>query len=169
MSKAKKDQHTNSGPSAGGAAYTPTIQNKKARFNYVLVEKFEAGIALVGTEVKSLRLGKASLDDAFGRLRGGELFLLGCTINPYEFGTMSNHEPMRIRKLLVHRRELKKIEAKLTQKGYTLVPTKIYFNKRGRAKVEMALATGKTFGDKREKIKDREVKRDMQRAARRWS
>ena len=148
--------------------YSPVMVNKKARFNYELQEKLEAGIVLVGTEVKSLRAGKTNLEEAFGRIRNGELYLLGCTIPIYEHGNIMNHDPLRPRKLLVHRRELKKIESKLTQKGLTLIPLRIYFS-HGLAKVELALGRGKSHGDKREKIRDREVKLDIDRALRRRS
>jgi len=148
------------------AKYTPTIHNKKARFDYHLIEKLEAGIVLAGTEVKSLRNGKASLEEAYCRLRGDELYLIGCNIALYEHGNIANHEPLRPRKLLVHRRELKKIESKLTQKGLTMVPLRIYFS-HGLAKVEIALAQGKKFGDKRSKLKERQMDRDVKRALKR--
>ena len=150
-------------PETPGKHFTPTITNKKAHFNFVVMEKFEAGLSLLGTEVKSLRQGTATLDEAFGRIRGGELFLIGANIPVYSFGTVYNHEPKRTRKLLVHRRELNKIESKLAQKGYTLVPLRIYFE-HGLAKIEMALAKGKSHGDKREKLRDREHERDIRRA-----
>ncbi|MBN1436682.1 MAG: SsrA-binding protein SmpB [Sedimentisphaerales bacterium] len=159
--KTKKSEKTADKP------YSPKIVNKKARFNYNFLEKLEAGIALVGTEVKSLRQGKASLDEAFARISGGELFLVNCMIPIYEQGNLANHEPTRVRKLLVHKRELDRIKTKLTQKGLTLIPTRIYFS-RGLAKVEITLAEGKSFGDKRGKIKDREMTRDVQRATRRY-
>ena len=142
--------------------YSPTVTNKKARFNYHLLEKLEAGIALLGTEVKSLRQGHANLEEAFCRVRSGELFLLGCNIAKYEQANLDNHEPLRARKLLVHRRELVKIETKLNQKGLTLVPVRIYFT-RGLAKVELALAQGKSHRDKRESIKEREATREIRR------
>ena len=138
---------------------SPTIRNKKARFNYELLLKLEAGISLMGTEVKSLRQGKASLEEAYARIRNGELWLIGAYINEYDHGNMQNHEPNRPRKLLVHKRELKKIEDKLLQKGLTLIPVRIYFV-RGLVKVEIALASGKTLIDKRDKIKQRELDRD---------
>jgi len=147
--------------------YSPIILNKKARFNYHFLEKLEAGIALVGTEVKSLRQGKASLDEAFGRISDGQLYLVGCTIALYEQGNIANHEPGRTRKLLVHRRELRRLESKLTQKGFTLVPLRIYFS-RGLAKVELAVAQGKSHADKRTKLKERQVERDMRRATQKW-
>jgi SsrA-binding protein len=146
-----------------GRTYTPTISNKKAHFNYILLEKFEAGMALVGTEVKSLRQGTANLEEAFARIRDGELFLFGCTIPVYSFGNITNHDPKRVRKLLVRRRELRTVEGKLNQKGLTLVPLRIYFT-HGLAKIELALARGKTHGDKREKLRDREHNRDIRRA-----
>ena len=143
--------------------FTPTTVNKKARYNFELIEKLEAGISLVGTEVKSLRQGKAELSEAYARIRDGELYLIGCNIPPYEQGNLMNHKPTRTRKLLVHRRELKKLESKLVQKGFTLVPLRIYFT-RGLAKVEIALARGKTHGDKRDKIKERQMTRDIRQA-----
>ena len=161
MSKKKQNkEHT-------GRKFSPSISNKKARFQYRLIEKLEAGIVLRGTEVKSLRNGKASLEEAFCRIRNGELFMEGCHISLYEQGNVMNHEPLRSRKLLVHRRELKKIEARLNQKGLTMVPLRIYFS-RGRAKVEIALAEGKTHSDKREKIRKRETDRDIKRSLGRW-
>jgi len=159
----KKVKKTVSAP----GKHTPSIVNKKARHDYQLLEKFEAGLVLVGTEVKSLRQGKASLAEGFARIRGGELFLFGCTIPLYEQGNIANHEPSRVRKLLVHRRELQRLESKLGQKGSTLIPLRIYF-KRGLAKIEIALAVGKSHGDKRDKLKNRQAKRDIQRAVRRW-
>jgi SsrA-binding protein len=145
---------------------SPSIANKKAKYNYVFLEKLEAGVVLVGTEVKSLRQGKASLDEAFARIRSGELFLLGCNIAAYPNAGITNHEPLRVRKLLVHRRELKKIESRISQKGLTLIPLQIYFN-RGLAKVELALAQGKTHGDKRETLKKRQADREMNKIMRR--
>ncbi len=152
--------------SGGAGKFSPTIKNKKAHFEYELLEKFEAGIALVGTEVKSLREGGASLEDAFGRLRDGELWLMGCNIKPYSHGNITNHEPVRPRKLLIHRRELHKIETKINQKGFTLVPLRIYFS-RGYVKVEIAVARGKSAADKRQQLRrkqqDLDVKRDLRR------
>ena len=146
---------------------SPSIKNKKARFDYHLLEKLEAGIVLLGTEVKSLRQGKASLEEAYCRMSRGELYLVGCNIAQYDHGNITNHEPTRQRKLLIHKRELRKIEIKLSQKGLTVVPMRIYFS-RGLAKIEIALAEGKSRGDKRDKIKQREMDRDVQRAVRRW-
>ncbi|MBN1341558.1 MAG: SsrA-binding protein SmpB [Phycisphaerae bacterium] len=143
---------------------TKRIVNSKARFNYEILERFEAGIALVGTEVKSIRAGHASLDESFARIDRGEMFLYSCHIKPYEKGNQNNHEPLRPRKLLLHRREIHRLLTKVTQRGLTLVPLKIYFNQRGLAKVELALVKGKTHRDKREDIKKRDHERDMARA-----
>jgi SsrA-binding protein len=140
------------------------ISNSKARFNYHILERFEAGISLMGTEVKSLRAGNASLDEAFARIDRGEMILYGCHIKPYEQGNTNNHEPLRPRKLLMHRSEIRRLLTKVTQRGQTLVPLRIYFNSRGLAKVELALAKGKTHGDKREDVKKREHQREMARA-----
>jgi len=124
-------------------------QNRAASHNYFLLEKFEAGIALRGTEVKSVRTGRAQLKDAYGLVKDGELWLINAHIGPYEHGNIFNHEPLRTRKLLVHRNELHKLIGKTQQKGLTLIPTRLYF-KNGRVKVEMALAKGKQTWDKRE-------------------
>ena len=148
-------------------AMSPTIRNKKARFQFQLLEKLEAGLALTGTEVKSLRQGKASLEEAYARIINGELFLVGCTISEYDHGNMQNHVPNRTRKLLVHRREIAKLEGKLVQKGLTLVPVRIYFT-RGLAKIEIALARGQTHADKRQTLKRRQMDRDVERAVRRY-
>ena len=147
--------------------FSPRIKNKKATFNYNLLEKIEAGIVLEGTEVKSLRLGRASLDEAYCRIRNGELWMYGCNISLYEHGNINNHEPVRPRKLLIHKRELDKMEVKVNQKGRTIVPTRIYFS-RGYAKVEVAVAQGKSVADKRTTLKDKQVKKDMDRAMRKW-
>jgi len=158
MSKKSAKQEKNKG------SFTPTMVNKKARFNFHLLDKLEAGITLVGTEVKSVRQANVSLDEAFCRFREGELFLIGCTIAVYEHGNIMNHDPNRPRKLLLHKRELYKLEVQIRQKGLTVVPTRMYFS-RGRAKVEIALARGKTHGDKRAKLKDRQIDQDLRRAA----
>lgn len=142
----------------------PTIANKKARFEYHLLDKYEAGIALTGTEVKSLRQGKASLEGAYGRIMDGEVWLVGCNISPYEAGNVQNHEPLRPRKLLLHRQQIKKLTTKVTERGLTLIPVRIYFNDRGLAKAQLALARGRSKYDKREQIKSREQKLQMARA-----
>ena len=123
--------------------------NRAASHNYFLMDKFEAGIALRGTEVKSVRGGRANLKDAYGLVKGGELWLINAHIGPYEHGNIFNHEPLRTRKLLVHKKELDKLLGKTQQKGLTLIPTKLYF-RNGRVKVEMAVARGKQNWDKRE-------------------
>ena len=152
-----------------GKATTPTPNNKnicrnrRASHEYELFERFEAGIVLTGTEVKSLRGGKAMLEDAYGRLDKGELWLVGCEIPEYALGTHNNHKPKRSRKLLLHRREVNKLGEKTTQKGFTLVPTQLYF-KDGKVKVELAVAKGKQTHDKRESLKKADAKRDIQRA-----
>ena len=143
------------------------ITNRRARFEFELIEKFEAGIVLQGTEVKSLRNGHASLEDAFARLQNGEFFLIGCHINHYEQGNVHNHEPLRPRKLLLHRREIRKLTGKVTQRGLTIVPLQLYFNKRGIAKVELALARGKALHDRRQDLKRKTQERDMKAALKR--
>jgi len=141
-------------------------QNRAASHNYFLLEKFEAGVALRGTEVKSVRNGRANLKDAYGLVKDGELWLINAHIGPYEHGNIFNHEPLRTRKLLVHRNELNKLIGKTQQKGLTLIPTRLYF-KHGRVKVEMALAKGKQTWDKREterrKTADKEAREAIAR------
>ncbi len=141
-----------------------SITNRKAGFNYHLLEKFEAGIMLTGSEVKSLRDGRANLSDAYAVVRGGALWLLNCHISQYAPASMQNHEPTRSRKLLLHKKEIERLIGKMKEKGFTIIPTRLYFNARGIAKCEIALATGKTHGDKRETMKKREAERSMQRA-----
>ncbi len=138
-------------------------QNKKARHDYHIMDTWEAGLVLQGTEVKSLRNGKANLKDSFARIEKGEVYLYNCHISPYDKGTHANHEPERVRKLLLNRQEIRKLSGKVEEKGLTLVALKIYF-KRGRAKVEIGLARGKKLYDRREDIARRDVKRDMDRA-----
>lgn len=140
------------------------IKNKKARFAYHLVEEIEAGIVLTGTEIKSIREGKVSLADSYCTFRNGELFVINLHISEYSLGTHYNHDPKRDRKLLLNRRELKKLETKTKEKGFTIVPVNLYVNERGIAKLNIALARGKHFYDKRESIKKRDIERDMDRA-----
>jgi len=137
--------------------------NRKARHEYHILESYEAGIALKGTEVKSLRAGKANLQDSFARIENSELILYNMHIAQYEQGNRFNHEPKRPRKLLMHKREIMRLLGKTQEKGLTLVPLKVYFNN-GRAKVELALAKGKKVYDKREAIKARDARREMDRA-----
>jgi SsrA-binding protein len=140
------------------------VKNKKAYFNFELVEKVEAGMSLVGTEVKSLRDKQCELDGAYARLNGDEVWLVGCKIAPYEqAASFANHDPMRKRKLLLHKAQIRKLRSKLDQRGFTLVPLRIYFNDRGKAKCELGLARGKRQYDKRQKIQDKDQKRDLGR------
>lgn len=139
--------------------------HRRARFDYEILDRWEAGIALVGPEVKSLRAGTANLSDAYAVVRRGEVFLMNAHIAPYKQAGRENPDPRRERKLLLHRSEIAKIHAKVTERGLTLIPLKIYF-KAGRAKVEIALARGKRRADKRETIRRREQEREMQRAGR---
>jgi SsrA-binding protein len=145
---------------------THTIaRNKRARFDYHILETWEAGLVLTGTEVKSLREGKATMNDAYGIVRDGEVFLINLHIAPYEQGSYNNHEPVRTRKLLLHRREIRRLIGSVEQKGLTLVPLELYF-KRGRAKVAIALGKGKQLHDKRETVRARDAAREMAREAR---
>lgn len=144
----------------------PIAENRKARHRFDVLDTLECGIALVGSEVKSLRNGKVSLAEAFGRVRNGEFWLIDCDIPEYTQATIWNHQPKRPRKLLVHQQELRKFANKAHEKGFTLVPLKIYFNQRGIAKVLMGLCRGRKLHDKREAIKKAQVKRDLQRAMR---
>ena len=136
--------------------------NKKAYHDYFIEEKYEAGIALVGTEVKSLRMGKCSLKESFLRIEKGEVWIYGMHISPYEKGNIFNKDPLRIRKLLLHEAEIRKIGAKIAQKGYTLVPLQVYF-KGSLVKVEIALARGKKLYDKRDDAAKKDVKRELER------
>ncbi|MCG2721461.1 MAG: SsrA-binding protein SmpB [Thermodesulfovibrionales bacterium] len=138
-------------------------QNRKAYHDYHIEDTVEAGIALLGTEVKSLREGKASLKESYVMIKEGEAFLLNCHINPYTHGNRMNHDPLRTRKLLLHRKELNSLAGKATEKGFTLIPLKIYF-KDSFAKVEIGLAKGKRLFEKRETIKAREARREIERA-----
>lgn len=141
-------------------------RNKRARFDYELGDRFEAGLVLTGTEVKSLRLGKASLNEAYVRIKDGEGWLVSCQIQPYPFAYYDNHEPTRPRKLLLHKREIRRLTGKVAEQGYSLIPLAIYF-KQGKAKVEIALAKGRKKADKRAVIKKRDQEREMARALRR--
>jgi SsrA-binding protein len=146
-----------------GAVEKLIVDNRRARHDYHLLERVEAGLVLTGTEVKSLRDGRASLQQAYAEVRNGEAWLVGAHISVYEQGNTQNHDPDRDRKLLLHRRELDSLAGKVRERGLTLVPTKLYFRD-GRAKVELALARGKELRDKRRDIANREAQRDMERA-----
>jgi len=139
-------------------------ENRKARHDYHIEETYEVGIALKGTEVKSLRTGKANLKDSFARVDNGELILCKMHISPYEKGNQFNHEPERERKLLMHKSEIRRLIGKTAEKGYALIPLRAYFNERGRAKIELALAKGKRQYDKRQDIAERDANREMRRA-----
>ncbi len=137
--------------------------NKKAYRDYELVERMEAGMSLLGSEVKSLRAGTVDLAGSYGRMDGEQCWLVGANISPYEQSGGRGHEPLRKRKLLLHKSEIRRVRIKLEQRGFTLVPLRVYFNKRGIAKVEMALARGKRKYDKREAIAERIQRRDIDR------
>jgi len=137
--------------------------NRKARHEYFIEDEYEAGLVLQGTEVKSLRLGKANLKDSYARIKDGEVFVYQMHIGPYPFAYYDNHDPLRPRKLLLHKREIKKLYSKANEKGFTLVPLKIYF-KDGKVKITVALVRGKRKYDKREAIRRRDEKREMDRA-----
>ena len=138
-------------------------QNRKAYHDYSIEETIEAGMSLAGTEVKSLREGKANLKDSYVLIKNMEAFLLNCHISPYSHGNIMNHDPVRTRKLLLHKKEIVRLQGKIAQKGYTLLPLKIYF-KEGRAKVEVGLAKGKREYEKRETIKTKEANREIEKA-----
>ena len=145
---------------------TAVATNRKARHDYFIEETIEAGMALQGTEVKSLRSGLANLTDSYVLVRNEEAFLFNANISPYPHGNIMNHEPLRTRKLLLHKEEIRKLLGKMAQKGYTLIPLKIYFSK-SRAKVELGLARGKKLYDKRESLKRKEETREMERLRKR--
>jgi SsrA-binding protein len=149
------------GADAGGTKLI--AQNRKARHEYLIEDTVEAGLQLVGTEVKSCREGKVSLTDAYATVRDGEAWLLQCHINPYSHGNRQNHDPMRPRKLLLHRAEIERLDAEVSQGGRTLVPLRLYF-KHGIAKAEIAVARGKKTYDKRQSEAKRDAERQMQRA-----
>lgn len=139
------------------------IKNKKAKYLYLIIDEYTAGIVLTGTEIKSVRYGKANLVDAFCFFKKGELWLSGMHIAEYKFANQFNHEPKRDRKLLLNRQELRKLDKKTKEKGFTIIALKVYFSETGYAKVDIALAKGKTVGDKRESLKQKDAKRDMER------
>ena len=138
------------------------VENRRARHEYHILDRVEAGIALTGTEVKSLREGGGNLREAYAVLRGGEMFLVGANIAPYRQGNLANHEPMRDRKLLLHRREIEQLGAKVAQRGMTLIPLALYLAN-GRVKLEVGLAKGKEGVDKRHSMAERDAKRQMER------
>ncbi len=141
--------------------------NKKARHDYFIEEVYEAGIVLTGTEIKSVRAGKVSIKESYARLQNGELVIIGMNISPYEQGNRFNTDSLRIRKLLLHKREIRKLTGLTTQKGFTLVPLQIYINEYGLAKIEIAVARGKKNYDKRDDIAKRDANRKMEQAMKR--
>lgn len=140
--------------------------NRKARHDFFVEETYEAGLALTGTEVKSLRAGRANLQDSFARVENGEVLLYNMHISPYEQGNRFNHDPKRVRKLLLNRSEIRRLIGKTQEKGLTLIPLKVYFNPRGLAKLELALARGKKLYDKRAALAEKDAKREMEKAFR---
>ena len=147
-------------------AFKVVADNRKARFNYQIGEVFEAGVALTGSEVKSLRAGKATIAEAYADARGGEIWLINSNIPEYLQASRFNHAPKRARKLLLHKRQINKLIGAVEREGYTVVPLKLYFNAKGRAKVEIALARGKKLHDKRETLKKRSWERERSRLMR---
>ena len=141
----------------------PEIVNRKARFNYEFIESYKAGLVLTGTEIKSVKEGKVNMSDSFCYFRNGELWLKNLHISVYSNGSYANHEPLRLRKLLLQKRELRKLEGKIKEKGLTIIPYKIFFNERGIAKIHIELAKGKKAYDKRETIKERDTQKEIQR------
>jgi SsrA-binding protein len=144
------------------------VKNKKAFFNYELLETFEAGISLLGSEVKSIREGRISLKESYAEVKDGEVFLLHCHISPYEAANRFNHDPRRERKLLLHSREIKRLAGKIKEKGLTLVPIKVLINAKGKVKVEIALAKGKRTYQKKEVIKERDIQREVRAELKKW-
>lgn len=142
---------------------TVNIKNKKARFEYELLDGYDAGIQLLGTEIKSIRLGKASIAESFCQFKDGELYIVNMYIDEYAWGTHFNHRTRRDRKLLLKKNELKKLERKTKETGFTIVPTNLYINEKGLAKMKIYLARGKKLYDKREAIKGKDLKRDLDR------
>lgn len=144
------------------------IKNKKASFEYFFMETFTAGIVLTGTEIKSIRMGKASLVDTFCFINNGEIWVKGMNISPYFYGSYNNHEAKRDRKLLLNKREIHKLQEATKQIGYTIVPTLVFIDKNGRAKMDIALAKGKKEFDKRQTLKEKEDRREMDKAMKRF-
>jgi SsrA-binding protein len=143
-------------------------KNKKAYFDYQILETLEAGISLLGSEVKSIREGRVSLKESYAEIKEGEVYLAKCHISPYEASSRFNHEPRRERKLLLHRQEIKRLTGKVKEKGLTLIPTKILINDKGRIKVEIALGKGKKAYQKREAIRERDREREMRAELKKW-
>ncbi|MFC2155297.1 SsrA-binding protein SmpB [Acidobacteriota bacterium] len=142
--------------------------NKKAFYNYEIIDKYEAGMVLVGSEVKSIREGKVNLKDSYVEMRAAEAFLVSAHISAYSNSSYNNHEPERERKLLLHKRELLKLDKKVKTRGFSIVPLRMYFNKKGKVKIEIAIAKGKRVYEKKQKIKDRDIKREVDRELKRY-
>jgi len=136
-------------------------KNKKAYYNYEILESYEAGISLMGSEVKSIREGRISLKESYAEIKASEIFLINCHISPYEAANIFNHDPRRERKLLLHRREIKRLTGKVTEKGLALIPTKVLINDKGKVKIEVSLAKGKRAYQKREVIRERDREREL--------
>ncbi len=151
--------------SEGGVKHIAT--NRKAQHDYFIEDRYEAGVALTGTEIKSVRAARVNLRDGFVQIRGGEAWLVNVHISPYDFGNRENHEPRRERKLLLHRQEIRKLQAKVSERGWTIVPLSMYL-KDGRAKIEIALVRGKRLYDKRDAVAERDADRDLARALREY-
>ena len=162
-SKASKQKK---GSADSGDRFKAIAQNRKARHQFQVLDTLECGIVLSGSEVKSLRAGKVSLNEAYGRIRGDEVWLVGCDIAEYSHASHFNHEPKRPRKLLLHRREIRTFAAQAYEQGLTLVPLKLYFNEKGRAKLLLGICRGRKLYDKRERLKKADAQRDIQRAMR---
>lgn len=155
MSSSKKNAAANSGP--------PTVLNKKARYEYEIIDTLEAGIALTGAEVKAIRQGNVQLKESYVKVKGKECFLVGCHITAYSFAADQHYNPTRERKLLLHRREILKLERQVMQKGLTVVPMKLYFTSNGRCKLQIGVGRGKKLHDKRQSIKEKEISRQLER------
>ena len=161
--KSRQERKLAAAGKPGSAALEPSFNNRRARFEFEKLESLEVGVVLTGTEIKSVRNGQLSLNEAFARVRDGELWLVNMNIPPYKEASHFNHEPNRPRKLLLHREQLDRLKAAVAEKGLTLVPLRMYF-KAGRVKLELALMRGKKIWDKRRTIAERDVKRDLARA-----
>jgi SsrA-binding protein len=142
----------------------PEIVNRKAKFNYEFIEPYKAGIVLTGTEIKSVKEGKINMSDSFCYFRNGELWIKNLHISEYKYGNFANHDPLRLRKLLLTKKEMRRLEGKIKEKGLTIVPYRVFFNERGIAKLEIELCRGKKSFDKRESLKERDTAKEIQRA-----
>ncbi len=145
----------------------PVASNRKAQHDYFIEDSYEAGIALTGTEIKSVRAGRVNLRDGFVQIRNGEAWLVNVHISPYDFGNRENHEPRRERRLLLHHQEIRKLQSKIAERGWTVVPLRMYL-KTGRAKIEIALVRGKRLYDKRDAVAERDMDRELERAVKHW-